>query len=724
MALNQPSHDINIITRPKPYTNSILNYLSSALNDWFVQPAHSGDVGVYEHATLAGSHQVRLMVLHPAVFFESPLECDLLCTELGNIPYEALSYVWGAGDFCHTLLCHGKALRVSRNLFRALHFLRRKFQKRILWVDAVCIDQSDPAEKETQIPLMGDIYSKATRSLIWLGEAEVGVLSGFWMLRMFHPLLLITNAYANLIPFREQVYHEAKIDLRPQRRDIYFHIIIRKLLEREWFTRTWTLQELLLNNSSVLMCGRHSLPVRILEAHTRLLMPWVMPVVYYPAGTLREHWRFQGLVLLQYSGSSAYSKNEVDALQFMMVVETASTSNSKDKVIGIQAILQKIGVNIPKLSYAMSREYLYTTLAECWMRHWGTLGLLALTKPRVDSRTPPTWVVDWNSHSERANEFVSNAYTRLVYLGCRDSTTGMRISATRKRSLEKDAFSAVYTAGQLLLRGFLVSTIAAHVGPSGVTYCYARPENTEDCDIDQRRRNWSQTARTVILWANFLVTASSTSDSYKNTISCFAGVLNVGPKVLITSRYQLEGLESDLESMAALTKVLDRDDATFASELKGDRVLDSALWLAISLRADSETLFTTTDGRIGICHVQSVRPGDNIALIAGSDFPLVLRKHSASCHDQFLLLGPAILSTQPSAVLDLDERWKRLEQSRSYTESLFKPMLRGQNPGEERLSNHLHKEDSRYLTKVSALMRGEEWPLHVDVGIMARFVLV
>jgi hypothetical protein len=73
MALNQSNHDINIITRPKPYTNSILNYLSAALNDWFVQRAHSGDVGVYEYATLAGCRQVRLMVLHPAVSFRMRL---------------------------------------------------------------------------------------------------------------------------------------------------------------------------------------------------------------------------------------------------------------------------------------------------------------------------------------------------------------------------------------------------------------------------------------------------------------------------------------------------------------------------------------------------------------------------------------------------------------------------------------------------------------------------
>jgi hypothetical protein len=721
MASNQPDHDIITTARPKPYTRPILNYLSSALNAKFVQRAHSGNAGVYEYTKLTGSRQVRLMVLHPAVLFESPLECDLLCTELGALPYEALSYVWGTGEFCHTLLCHGKALRVSRNLFRALHFLRRKSQKLVLWVDAVCINQSDAAEKETQIPLMRDIYSMATRSLIWLGEAEVEVLSGFWTLRMVHPLSLIMNNYEKLTPLRDSFNHEKKIELSSQGRVSFFHIIIRELLEREWFTRTWTLQELLLNNSSVFMCGRHTLPVRMLAAYTRLMMPWV---VHHPASTLLEYWRFQGLVLLQYFESSAYCKNEADALQFMMVVETASTSNPKDKVIGIQAILQRIGMNIPKLSYTMSRDLLYTTLSECWMRHWGTLGLLGLTNPTAGSNALPSWVIDWNSYSERADEIVHNAYTRIVYLQCRDSTTGMPISATRKHPLERDAFSTVHTAGQLLLRGFLVSTVAAQVGPSGVTHCYARVGDTEDHVREQRLKKWSQTARTVLLWARFLVTASLTSNSPKDTISCFAAALNVGPRTLITSRYQLDGLESDLEGMTALSKLLDCDDAAFARELKGHRVLDSKLWLAIALRADSETLFTTADGRIGVCHALSVKPGDDIALIAGSDFPLVLRNNPASSHGQFTLLGPAVLSTQPSAVLDLEERWNRTEQSRPYSERLLKPMLPGQNPGEERFFNYLHVTRSQQHAKVSALMRGEEWPLPTDVESMARFVLV
>jgi hypothetical protein len=102
-------------------------------------------------------------------------------------------------------------------------------------------------------------------------------------------------------------------------------------------------------------------------------------------------------------------------------------------------------------------------------------------------------------------------------------------------------------------------------------------------------------------------------------MSCFAAALNVGPTTLMTSHYQLDGLESDLGSTAGLAKLLDRDDAALARALKGDRMLDSKLWLAIVLRADSETLFTTTDGRVRVCHVQLVRPGNDIALVAGSD---------------------------------------------------------------------------------------------------------
>jgi len=59
---------------------------------------------------------------------------------------------------------------VTRNLHAALNRLRLPDKPRTLWVDAICIDQADVVEKGHQVALMGEIYSKTTRGIIFLGE--------------------------------------------------------------------------------------------------------------------------------------------------------------------------------------------------------------------------------------------------------------------------------------------------------------------------------------------------------------------------------------------------------------------------------------------------------------------------------------------------------------------------------------------------------------------------
>ena len=59
---------------------------------------------------------------------------------------------------------------VKPNLFLALKRLRQPTQGRIVWVDALCIDQDNVKEKIHQVAMMGDIYRSSSRVLIWLGE--------------------------------------------------------------------------------------------------------------------------------------------------------------------------------------------------------------------------------------------------------------------------------------------------------------------------------------------------------------------------------------------------------------------------------------------------------------------------------------------------------------------------------------------------------------------------
>lgn len=77
-----------------------------------------------------------------------PIECEIFETYLDQvegIPYEALSYVWGNKESTHKVRVDGCLFSVTENLFEALLNLRNSKEDRLLWIDAMCIDQSHHA---------------------------------------------------------------------------------------------------------------------------------------------------------------------------------------------------------------------------------------------------------------------------------------------------------------------------------------------------------------------------------------------------------------------------------------------------------------------------------------------------------------------------------------------------------------------------------------------------
>ncbi|KAF2826116.1 hypothetical protein CC86DRAFT_276577, partial [Ophiobolus disseminans] len=93
--------------------------------------------------------------------------------------FTALSYVWGNDPPTHRCFqlfveCEGAKLQVTANCHSALRHLRKKLGKMTIWVDAVCINQFDLAEKSQQIPLMSNIFSRAEIVYVWLGQGTPG----------------------------------------------------------------------------------------------------------------------------------------------------------------------------------------------------------------------------------------------------------------------------------------------------------------------------------------------------------------------------------------------------------------------------------------------------------------------------------------------------------------------------------------------------------------------
>lgn len=108
---------------------------------------------------------------------DSPIQTYLAEYRLQENPwYEAVSYTWATeeGDcsLSSQIKCGDARLWVTKNCELALRYLRLRepSSARVLWVDAICINQKDVNERGHQVRIMRDVYSKATRSLIWLGE--------------------------------------------------------------------------------------------------------------------------------------------------------------------------------------------------------------------------------------------------------------------------------------------------------------------------------------------------------------------------------------------------------------------------------------------------------------------------------------------------------------------------------------------------------------------------
>jgi hypothetical protein len=118
--------------------------------------------------------QIRLIKLLPGQP-QDPVNIELITVEsVSSKPYEALSYVWGSPDANVIIEVNGKPFEVAVNLYDALSCLRQIEEERVLWVDAICINQVHDFEKSSQVSMMGDIYRNAADVIIFLGKERDG----------------------------------------------------------------------------------------------------------------------------------------------------------------------------------------------------------------------------------------------------------------------------------------------------------------------------------------------------------------------------------------------------------------------------------------------------------------------------------------------------------------------------------------------------------------------
>jgi hypothetical protein len=128
------------------------------------------------------SKSIRILTLLPAGRWSDPLVGRLTVEPLASRPaYETISYVWGVGQRSAKLWIaddyerDAQVLHLTESISEALRRVRLQDRPRRLWVDQVCINQKEVAERSRQVRLMNAIYEGSRRVLVWLGRDYDGV---------------------------------------------------------------------------------------------------------------------------------------------------------------------------------------------------------------------------------------------------------------------------------------------------------------------------------------------------------------------------------------------------------------------------------------------------------------------------------------------------------------------------------------------------------------------
>lgn len=234
----------------------------------------------YKYQPLANSSgEIRLIKIHRAQESQESgpnavilLEISLFHTPLDQTsPYLAVSYIWGDPTPTHKLLVNGAPLWVSSSTFRALYTTHCSVQKTktklyqagedvALWIDALCINQLDIAERNVQVLQMGRIYRQARGVIGYIGAppAGTGPEDGFLALARFGNAPVTKppqGVPADQSDPRFQAWYRGYQIQKGSEPPEDFGVALTGLFLSNWFVRCWVIQEMALSRETVCLYG-------------------------------------------------------------------------------------------------------------------------------------------------------------------------------------------------------------------------------------------------------------------------------------------------------------------------------------------------------------------------------------------------------------------------------------------------------------------------------------
>lgn len=402
---------------------------------------------IYSHPLDHQRQEIRLLELVPRSLGDDDVEITLRTVSLsGNPRYHALSYVWGDPSRSCSIISDGHELRITSNLKVALQHLRTHMEASVealpLWVDAICINQSNLLERNEQVAMMGKIFSQACNVLIWLGEGNQYSDELFDYLQ--DPNFLSSLEEARRTQSRGPTQQEIRASA------IFDNVID----ESPWWGRIWVLQEMVLaQQDPVVLCGTRcsswdtmsncrkwlSRPLRDLNSQSwipdqersGIPSPSFNPV-------MSHHWHWAGL------RSDYRRRGPLPLHDALLAVRDAEATDKRDFIYGLLGLMTQQDVDKVTIDYAKSPMFIYKSVMEhVWT--CGNIDLLSEVIPRLRfAKCPET--EGWPSWVPNLSEQRLDEETAFMLGSSTHSLNFKPVSKTPEISLSEDR-SALFVAG-------------------------------------------------------------------------------------------------------------------------------------------------------------------------------------------------------------------------------------------------------------------------------------
>ncbi|KAB2111611.1 hypothetical protein AG0111_0g1295 [Alternaria gaisen] len=550
---------------------------------------------------------IRVLSIRPG-FKGTTIEASLFKTDLNDpdrAPYTALSYTWGDAAIVDYVLVNDEKIGVGANLFQALQHIRSPDEPTSIWVDAICIDQTDNIEKSHQVSHMDLVYKLCEKVYIWLGSPDDSNLT------KSNPFALVKHLAADKHFYELPGYHKDKstaswmIDASNEEfTSIWegFELVAGS----PWWHRAWTVQEAILPHQAVVICGTWRTPWESFEMYrknTRQHIPNLVEACCYRAYVAINLGRRMSMVnLMNYTQSLEKSRRVAPGFETFSDISFAymnrQCSNPLDKIYSLLGLpaLSKIEL-YPDYTKEVSEVYVE---AFCKMLGEAKRSPRCLLGEGFNSErfNLPSWVRDFSAVFDpelQLNRIHSDYY---LYKACGGLSGKLEVEDGK----------------QLLTHGILIDRVKA---VAMETYIWESP------NLAEILHNWGR-----------ICDENGISVRTDEAVDTFARVLCGGVTEQTHGRFELFD-QNDVD--------LPTDSEWREFWATGNvNVFSGRYGTACTNALDGRILYVTSSGRIGLSF-PNIKVGDEVWIIHGSNVPFILRRQSET-PAQHRLVGETYLN--------------------------------------------------------------------------------